>query len=255
MSGKSHCQRLLFLFTYCVIVVSTVAAQQSGKKYPTFLRKSEIPQFEYYLPAPPDHCSSSFAADSLAYEMGKSIRETERGYQAVADADVSPSALVRRMAESSGLDLSSLPLTSLTSLIELTINDAYQGISDAKRHYQRKRPFVYFGEPTSIPHEEESHRRTFSYPSAHSAMAWAAALVMAELFPSCQNEILKAGYDYGQSRVITGYHYQSDVDAARLAALAVVARLHADKAFRQSMKRVKRDIRHHSKAKRHDRKH
>ena len=59
-----------------------------------------------------------------------------------------------------------------------------------------------------------------SYPSSHAAAGWAVALVLSELNPDRAEPILKRGYEYGQSRVIAGYHYQSDVDAARLAASA-----------------------------------
>lgn len=43
----------------------------------------------------------------------------------------------------------------------------------------------------------------------------------------------------GQSRVICGYHFQSDVDAARIVASAVVARLHANDAFVKQLNKAK----------------
>lgn len=62
---------------------------------------------------------------------------------------------------------------------------------------------------------------------------------MAEINVDRQNEILKRGYEMGQSRVICGYHFQSDVDAARLVSSAVVARLHANDAFMAQLKKAK----------------
>lgn len=41
-----------------------------------------------------------------------------------------------------------------------------------------------------------------------------------------QDSLLKLGYEWGQSRVIVGYHWQSDVDASYLMAAGVFARLH-----------------------------
>ena len=52
---------------------------------------------------------------------------------------------------------------------------------------------------------------------------------------------------YGQSRVIAGYHWQSDVDAARLVASAAVARLHTDKCFMKLMKKARREYKRLSK--------
>ena len=68
------------------------------------------------------------------------------------------------------------------------------------------------------------------------------ALVLTELLPERAELILKAGYEYGQSRVIAGYHYQSDVDAARLAASACVARLHADENFQKQLAKAKKEL-------------
>ena len=46
----------------------------------------------------------------------------------------------------------------------------------------------------------------------------------------------------GQSRVICGYHFQSDVDAGRLVASAVVARLHANDAFMIQLGKAKKEF-------------
>ena len=53
---------------------------------------------------------------------------------------------------------------------------------------------------------------------------------------------MKRGYEMGQSRVICGYHFQSDVDAARLVASAVVARLHANENFMKQLEKVKKNL-------------
>ena len=57
------------------------------------------------------------------------------------------------------------------------------------------------------------------------------ALLLCEINPAAQDKILKLGYEWGQSRVIAGYHWQSDVDASRLVAAAGYARLHTNAEF------------------------
>ena len=66
---------------------------------------------------------------------------------------------------------------------------------------------------TCNPEQQEELSTNGSYPSGHTAIGWATALVLAEINPDRQNEILKRGFEMGQSRVICGYHFQSDVDA------------------------------------------
>ena len=67
--------------------------------------------------------------------------------------------------------------------------------------------------------------------------------MLAEINPARQNEILKRGYEYGESRVIVGFHFQSDVDAARVITSTLINRLHATDAFMQQLKKAKEEFR------------
>lgn len=69
------------------------------------------------------------------------------------------------------------------------------------------------------------------------------ALVLSELSPERQGAILKRGYEIGQSRVICGVHWQSDVDAGRMAAAATVVQLHNSAAFRELLDKAREEIR------------
>ena len=77
---------------------------------------------------------------------------------------------------------------------------------------------------------------------SHTAIGWATALVLAEINIDRQNEILKRGFEFGQSRVICGVHYQSDVDAGRVVASGLVARLHADEGFCTQLAKAKKEF-------------
>ena len=59
---------------------------------------------------------------------------------------------------------------------------------------------------------------------------------------SRQNELLKLGYEWGESRIIIGYHWKSDVEAARALASAVYARLHASEEFLTDMAAARREF-------------
>jgi len=81
-----------------------------------------------------------------------------------------------------------------------------------------------------------------SYPTGHGGAGWAWALVLAELAPARADAILQRGRDFGESRVICGYHFPSDIEAARLIAAGAVARLHADPAFRRTLDAARREL-------------
>ena len=53
----------------------------------------------------------------------------------------------------------------------------------------------------------------------------------------------------GQSRVICGYHWQSDVDAARVVASTVVATLHSNNEFNAQLAKAKAEFQRISKRK------
>ena len=231
----------------CTIIALVFSATihstaQNSEKYPVFLGNDKLPLAELFLNQPPANGSIAFAGDSIAYESGKAMRQSPRGQQAIDDADSSPEYMIRRFAKAINCNITPENSPKLLSLIRQTIDDAYLTNKKAKSHYKRIRPFIYFNEPSAIAEEEESHRKSFSFPSSHAAMSWAATLVLVELLPQYQNQILNTGHELCQSRVIVGYHFQSDIDAAKHVAAATVARLHADKAFLKAMKQARKEL-------------
>lgn len=232
---------LLVLFSCFGLMSAQTDSVPAKKVWPSFLSKSTLPDGTNYLPVPPAFDSDLFAADILWYHWGRQQRATPRAQQARLEADLGLSTLLHVFIEPLGLPLTETTAPELCQLVSKTVTDACSSTSKAKKHYNRLRPFLYFNEGTLIPEEEESHH-TPSYPSSHSASGWAVALVLTELLPDHAEALLKAGYEYGQSRVIAGYHYQSDVEAGRLAAAACVARLHADKAFQKQLKKSRKEI-------------
>ena len=113
---------------------------------------------------------------------------------------------------------------------------------DAKNHYMRMRPFMFYGEQSLTPDDEKWLSTNGSYPSGHTSIGWATALVLAEINVARQDQILKRGFECGQSRVICGVHYQSDVDAGRVVGSALVARLHADATFTAQLAKAKKEF-------------
>ena len=86
--------------------------------------------------------------------------------------------------------------------------------------------------------EEDDLRGEGSYPSGHTIRGWTAALLLAEVNPAAADTIFARGWMYGESRVIVGAHWQSDVDASRVAASIGYATLHKSPEFREQMLRA-----------------
>ena len=140
------------------------------------------------------------------------------------------------------MELSKENTPQIYALLETTIKDAGYSASKPKKHYKRIRPFTLFNASTCFPQDEKSLANNGSYPSGHTMIGTTVALILTEINPDKQNEILKRGYEYGQSRVICGYHWQSDVDAARLLAGILVNRLNANPEFTKSIQKAKEEF-------------
>lgn len=208
-----------------------------------YLLETDVVDSREFLELPPDTASARYAYDMERYEWGKSMRSTVRGRRAVADADLSEGWLDRGFSEAFGFKLTPQDAPQICKLLSCIKGDAGDlATRSAKRHYMRPRPFMFFNEPSATPRDEPGLSKNGSYPSGHTAIGWATALVLSEINPARALEIMKRGYDFGQSRVICGVHYQSDVDAGRLVGAAVVSRLHASQSFSRQLAKAKREF-------------
>jgi len=110
-------------------------------------------------------------------------------------------------------------------------------INAPKNHWKRKRPYqmdasLAFGEPEN----------TYSYPSGHSTVGTVDALVLAELFPAKREAILALGRQVGWDRVLTGYHFLTDVRAGRVLGQAIMRELMANPDFQHDLAEAKAEI-------------
>lgn len=187
---------------------------------------------------------AAFYNDWYRYEWGKTMRNTERGQQAIEDAVHTLEYFSKIYSEPFGMEISLENTPAISALIERLLATTYACKDKSKSRIMRKRPFVQFHEPTAVPEDEEKLRTNSSYPSGHTTMGWAIALVLAKINPQRQDEILKRGFEYGESRVIVGFHYQSDVDHARIITSALVNRLHANDDFMAQLQKAKEEFAH-----------
>jgi len=71
---------------------------------------------------------------------------------------------------------------------------------------------------------------------------WAWGLILAEAVPAKASAMVVAGREIGQSRVVCGVHFVTDVQAGRDLGAAMVARLHADPAFLADLRAAKAEL-------------
>lgn len=210
---------------------------------PHYLTPQAVANSQALLPPPPAFDSVSFLRDKAMYDWGYAQRKTPRGAQAAKDADISPENVPSLFSEAFGHPLDAATAPEIYKLIITMKEDAGDyATAAAKKYYNRVRPFSFFNTGTCRPEDEKTLSTNGSYPSGHTTIGWSIALVLAEINPAKQDAILKRGLEIGESRVICGYHWQSDIDAARIVASGVVATLHTNDAFAEQLAKAKKEF-------------
>ena len=175
--------------------------EKNGHAYFT---KAELPDMTKILPAPPEFESARFVADQSQHLWGKLMRQDEaRAAQAQRDAVYSMQTVIDEMGPLFGLEITKEDTPEIYTVLQ----DVCASCDS-----------IYSG-GTLIPEKEEKHRNEGSYPSGHTVFFWTSALLLADINQSneAMEALLARAYEFGQSRVIAGYHWQSDVDAGRMA--------------------------------------
>ena len=231
-----------------VLMMAVVSASAQSKPEPYFSFR-ELPNMLKWCPAPPDTVGAAFAYDIMQYMWGKEIRQKDKARTEIAirDAVYSLECIMQEFGEPLGLQMSEEETPEIYKLLRDAKATCENMSGFPKYFYKRKRPFVRFQEPTATPEFEPELRRNFSFPSGHTILGWMSALLLTEINPERADTILARGMMYGERRVIVGAHWQSDVDAGRLAAAAVYARMHTSERFLEQMRRARKEFQKKSK--------
>jgi acid phosphatase (class A) len=207
-----------------------------------YLDRKALPNSLALLPKPHAEGSAGQAADLAVYTATRALRGSARWDQATQDANLKFPKAASTFSCAMDMPISQEQTPHLNMLLRRTLLDAGLSTYAAKDSYNRKRPFVVRGEASCTPVEEPTLAKDGSYPSGHAALGWAWALVLSEVAPERTNAVLARGYGFGQSRVICGVHWQSDVDAGRVMGAAAVAALHSDPTFTAQLAAAKAEV-------------
>lgn len=231
-----------FMTLVAAALLATMTAGAQDESVQPYFELSELPELYEIMPAPPAFDSPEFANDIVRYCWGKQQRmDPERVALAIADAEWDDHIKVfGQYAEAFGLTITPEDTPEIWKLLETSLATTDPMRKYCKAQYGRQRPFERFDD--AMPsHEEDDLRGEGSYPSGHSLRGWGIALLLAQIAPERANEIFRRGWDYCNSRVIVGAHWQSDVDASRAAASIGFCALQGSPAFRAQMEKAQEE--------------
>lgn len=207
-----------------------------------YFNKEELPNSLVLLGPPPEEGSVAYALDQEKAAIYVALEDEALKAQAKKDAVLYFPEATEAFNIILETKISEETTPHLYMILRRTLADAGGCTYGVKNKYQRKRPFMVNDTPICTPEEEEMLRGDGSYPSGHTAIGWAWALILAEVFPDQADVILKRGIEFGISRNVCNVHWHSDVVAGRMMGAAAVARLHANEQFMIDLKAAKAEI-------------
>lgn len=208
----------LFAATACVSVEVNEAQPESGLPAPVAVAFDGLGVL-----APPPVPGSPQQASDAATARGP--WSAERIAMAAADDAVDP---WKAFSSVMGPDFTAANYPATKRVFDQVMAVAGPAIGATKAQWQRPRPFVANpAQPTCIT-PSDGLRASGAYPSGHAALGWAWALTLAEIAPGKADALLHRGYEFGESRVVCGVHWASDVSAGRALGAAAIARMHGD---------------------------
>jgi acid phosphatase (class A) len=193
------------------------------------------------LPPPPKADSAGQAADAATYAATRALAGSPRWYLATSDVPSGVGALLDDFSCAAGRRLDPAGLPALAALLARTRRDVVVVVRDAKARFARPRPHLGNDAPLCVD-RSEALDRSFAYPSGHATEGWTFGLVLAALMPERAASLLARARIYGESRIVCGVHWASDVEAGRLAGSALFAALVGDPAFRADLDRARGEL-------------
>ncbi|WP_431964828.1 glycoside hydrolase domain-containing protein [Actinacidiphila sp. bgisy160] len=161
-----------------------------------------------------------------------------------AEVDATNSSTVT-MADGLGSRLGQIYLDALnggrlpkTSALFSRVTKGLDKGGAAKDHFGYQRPYVrlgFVGDGGAVYESQDGSYSSLttsgSYPSGHAYGGYEAGTILATLLPELAPSILARTSEYGDNRIVLGFHYPLDVMGGRISGQATVAHRWADPGF------------------------
>ena len=190
---------------------------------------------------PPEPKSARGRADRKTFNQTRKLAGTPAWDKAIADADLSGAEGFKSFSCAAGVRIGPEDTPVLARLLLRMTDDASTIYQPAKKVYQRARPPVGNKKPICVPREKWIETDG-SYPSGHGMIGWSWGLVISEVAPEHASAVLARGRTFGDSRIVCGVHFQSDIEAGRYLGAAMVSRLHQNAEFVSDLETAKAEV-------------
>ncbi|ARW17255.1 acid phosphatase [Komagataeibacter europaeus] len=200
-----------------------------------------LPDGQIFLPPPPGPDTAQRAADASIFAATRVLEGTPRWKLAQADNRDTPAHMVSAFSCAAGFTLPPDHLPELVGLVTRIERRLTPAVHAQKMLWNRPRPFTEAELSTCIP-LRASLRQDPSYPSLHATLGWVTGLILSDILPERTAWIMQRARVFGESRVVCGVQWQSDVMAAWLNGGVLYSAMEQDEGFRQEMDAARAEV-------------
>jgi acid phosphatase (class A) len=188
------------------------------------------------LPPPPAVGGAQALAELAELHAAEVARTAADEADARRDGDTK-NATIFTSVLGPGFDLDKLPATARLMAM---VRASEKAVVDAgKDEFRRPRPYAV---DTSLKSCKRNDDPLSSYPSGHASMAFSMGETLARLVPERAPALLARAARYGQSRIVCGQHFRSDVAAGQLLGGLIVERLMSKPEFQAAFADARREL-------------
>lgn len=240
---------LAFAISSIAITSTTLADGSKHHDKPRYLDAAKTNWIPLLAPPPGADSAQQQRDLQTVLDMQAANHSGERHDKAIADSKAS----CFRFADVLGPGFDEKQLHVTAAFLDRAANEIDNVTGILKHHWQRPRPFVVSDKverladvaPRNDKPQDAASLHSFeysSYPSGHATYGMACALLLTQLVPERQKQLFQRGVEYGESRMIVGAHFPSDLLAGRFAATAAMALMIQNSNFQHDMKAARKEL-------------
>lgn len=193
------------------IATATVPAEQTTP----YLDAATLDRLGRDTPLPPAPGSDRERADREAFASSRFEPGSPRWTLAQMQAEMSPALALGHFDCPLGTRLTQDPPPALVRLLTRAMADVSAAARVAKGRVFRPRPFVDDPTVAVCIRVDDSYRTNSSAPSSHATAGIVFGRILADAAPDQADALMRRGRAIGESRLVCGLHYPSDVSAGQ----------------------------------------
>lgn len=187
------------------------------------------------IPTPPAKDSDVTKAEIAAFHAMEATRTDEQAKFAIADDEET----VFRFLDGMGMKLDPAKVPMAAKFFERVAATEGATVDPAKKLWARPRPPVV--DATIKPLIKLSS--SGAYPSGHATLGILLGITLSKMIPEKKDAFMARAIQYGQSRFVVGVHYQSDLEASKMAGAAIGNAMLHNADFLKEMEAAKIELR------------